>query len=200
MEGTMNSDSKTQGLWELLPYHSEVLAVVRASRPLHYARDAIRDVMDPPEHLVITETDSMILLTSADGGALIRLIAGDIAGFEGPGVTWTPITYAHVTLAPGAQLVVPWTKEFNALAYALTGHGSVGAEQRPLVDGQLAVHVSDTGVGFMPKGEGGVGLANIRERLKALYNDRAELIITVPPDGGTCATIKVPYEIAPPSE
>ena len=44
-----------------------------------------------------------------------------------------------MTLAPGAQLAVPWTKEFNALAYALTGHGSVGAEQRPLVDGQLAV-------------------------------------------------------------
>jgi hypothetical protein len=49
----------------------------------------------------------------------------------------------------------------------------------------------------MPKGEGGVGLANVRERLKALYNGRAELIISLPPAGGTCATIKVPYEIAP---
>ena len=49
----------------------------------------------------------------------------------------------------------------------------------------------------MPKAEGGVGLANVRERLKALYNGRAELIISVPPGGGTCATIKVPYEIAP---
>ncbi|TMD60142.1 MAG: DUF1929 domain-containing protein [Chloroflexi bacterium] len=33
MEGTMNSDSKTQGLWELLPYHSEVLAVHAAVLP-----------------------------------------------------------------------------------------------------------------------------------------------------------------------
>ncbi len=65
-----------------------------------------------------------------------------------------------------------------------------------IVDGQLAVHVLDTGVGFMPKGEGGVGLANVRERLKALYDGRAELIISVPPWGGTCATIKVPYVIA----
>ena len=65
-----------------------------------------------------------------------------------------------------------------------------------IVDGQLAVHVLDTGLGFMPKAESGVGLANIRERLKALYNGRAELIITVPPAGGTCATIRVPYEIA----
>ena len=66
-----------------------------------------------------------------------------------------------------------------------------------IVDGQLAVHVSDTGVGFLPKGEAGVGLANIRERLKVLYNNRAELIITLLPAGGTCATIKVPYEVAP---
>ena len=68
-----------------------------------------------------------------------------------------------------------------------------------IVDGQLAVHVLDNGVGFMPKAEAGVGLANVRERLKALYDGRAELIISVPPAGGTCATIKVPYEIAPAS-
>ena len=65
-----------------------------------------------------------------------------------------------------------------------------------IVDGQLAVHVLDTGVGFMPQGEAGVGLANIREHLKVLYNGRAELIIGVPPTGGTRATIKVPYEVA----
>lgn len=86
----------------------------------------------------------------------------------------------------------------NAIKHGLEpktegGRLEIGAE---LVDGQLAVHVLDTGIGFMPKGEGGVGLANVRERLKALYKDRAELIITVPPAGGTCATIKVPYEIA----
>jgi sensor histidine kinase YesM len=66
-----------------------------------------------------------------------------------------------------------------------------------VVDGQLAVHVRDTGVGFVPKAESGVGLANVRERLQALYGNRAELIIGVPPAGGTCATIKVPYEITP---
>jgi len=70
----------------------------------------------------------------------------------------------------------------------------IGAE---IVDGQLAVHVRDTGLGFVPKAEGGVGLANIRERLRAMYGGRAELIISVPSAGGTCATIKLPYEIAP---
>ena len=71
-----------------------------------------------------------------------------------------------------------------------------------IVNGQLAVHVLDTGVGFAPQGDAGVGLANIRERLKVLYKGRAdkgraELIITLPAAGGTCATIKVPYEVAP---
>jgi signal transduction histidine kinase len=87
----------------------------------------------------------------------------------------------------------------NAIKHGLEpkpegGKLEIGAE---IVDGQLAVHVLDTGMGFMPKGPGGVGLANVQERLKALYNGRAELIISVPPAGGTCATIKVPYEIAP---
>jgi signal transduction histidine kinase len=87
----------------------------------------------------------------------------------------------------------------NAIKHGLEpkaegGRIEIGAE---IVEGQLAVHVLDTGIGFMPKAQGGVGLANVRERLKALYKDRAELVISVPPAGGTCATIKVPYEIAP---
>jgi hypothetical protein len=87
----------------------------------------------------------------------------------------------------------------NAIKHGLEpktegGRLEIGAE---VVDGQLCVHVQDTGVGFAPKGEGGVGLANVRERLNALYGGRAELIISMPPAGGTCATIQVPYEIAP---
>ena len=94
--------------------------------------------MTPPRYQSITR-DALRLLTSDDGGALIRLIAGDIAGFTGPGVTHTPITYAHVTLAPGAQISVPWNPTFSALAYVLTGHGTAGAEGRPVEDGQLVV-------------------------------------------------------------
>jgi len=88
----------------------------------------------------------------------------------------------------------------NAIKHGLEpkaegGRLEIGAQ---IVDGQLSVHVLDTGIGFMPKSEIGVGLANIRERLKVLYNGRAELIISVPPEGGTLATINVPYEIAAP--
>ena len=79
------------------------------------------------------------LLTSPDGGALVRVIAGEVGGHAGPGVTHTPITLLHATLQPGAQLRLPWRPEFNALAYVLAGSGTVGAEQRPVRTGQLAV-------------------------------------------------------------
>jgi redox-sensitive bicupin YhaK (pirin superfamily) len=79
------------------------------------------------------------LLSSADGGAVVRVIAGELAGHAGPGVTYTPITLVHATIAPGASLTLPWRKDFNALVYALTGNGSVGADRRPFQAGQLAV-------------------------------------------------------------
>jgi redox-sensitive bicupin YhaK (pirin superfamily) len=79
------------------------------------------------------------LLTSPDGGALVRVIAGDVAGHQGPGITHTPMAFAHVTLSPGAKLSLPWRPEFNGLVYALAGRGTVGAEARPLRTGQLAV-------------------------------------------------------------
>lgn len=87
----------------------------------------------------------------------------------------------------------------NAIKHGLEpkaegGRLEISAE---IIDGKLAVHVLDTGMGFVPKSGGGVGLANIRERLKVLYNGRAELIISVPPEGGTLATIQVPYEVIP---
>ncbi|WP_144121312.1 pirin family protein [Catellatospora sichuanensis] len=79
------------------------------------------------------------LLSSPDGGVLLRVIAGDVAGHPGPGVTHTPIALVHATLAPGAQLRLPWRPDFNALVYTLAGAGSVGAERRPVKLGDLAV-------------------------------------------------------------
>jgi redox-sensitive bicupin YhaK (pirin superfamily) len=79
------------------------------------------------------------LLSSYDGGALVRVIAGDVAGHPGPGITHTPIAMAHATLSPGAQLDLPWAPDFNALVYVLNGDGTVGAEARRVRGGQLAV-------------------------------------------------------------
>ncbi|WP_327159161.1 pirin family protein [Streptomyces tubercidicus] len=82
---------------------------------------------------------SVKLLTSEDGGVLIRLIAGDVAGHEGPGSTHTPITMIHMSVNPGASVTLPWRTDFNALAYGLAGLGSAGAERRPFRMGQTAV-------------------------------------------------------------
>jgi redox-sensitive bicupin YhaK (pirin superfamily) len=79
------------------------------------------------------------LASSPDGGALIRVIAGEVDGHAGPGSTYTPMTLVHATLSPGATLQVPWRADYNALAYVLAGHGSVGAEGRPARMGELAV-------------------------------------------------------------
>ncbi|CAN5206977.1 pirin family protein [soil metagenome] len=84
------------------------------------------------------ESGDVALLASPDGGALIRLIAGDLDGHAGPGSTQTPISMLHVTLAPGSRVRLPWNAGFNGLVYALSGAGTVGPEQRPLGSGQLA--------------------------------------------------------------
>ncbi|WP_026919356.1 pirin family protein [Gordonia shandongensis] len=85
------------------------------------------------------ESGHVELLSSDDAGTLVRLIAGEIDGHTGPGATHTPITFAHATVAPGARLSTPWRADFNALVYVLSGRGTVGDEQRPVHQGQLAV-------------------------------------------------------------
>jgi hypothetical protein len=92
----------------------------------------------PPRYQDIEARD-VALLSSPDGGALIRVIAGELDRHAGPGATRTPITYLHATVSPGAELTLDWPREFNALVYALVGRGSVGAERRPLDEGQLAI-------------------------------------------------------------
>jgi len=130
------------------------------------AGSGILHIEAPPEHLVVSgglfhgfqlwvnlpakdkflepryqdlSGDEVTLLASADGGTLLRLIAGDLAGHRGPGSTHTPMTMVHATLAPGARLRLPWRREFNALAYVLNGHASFGVETVATRGGQLVV-------------------------------------------------------------
>ena len=83
--------------------------------------------------------DDLTMITSADGGAVLRVLAGEIDGHAGPGISHTPIAIAHLTLAPGAQIDIPWRKDFNALAYVLAGSGTMGEENAPVSMGQTAV-------------------------------------------------------------
>ena len=79
------------------------------------------------------------LVSSADAGALVRVIAGSVDGHQGPGSTHTPMTLTHLTIEPGAQVELPWEVEHNALVYVLKGEGTVGADARPIRLGQSAV-------------------------------------------------------------
>ncbi|MGU3652901.1 pirin family protein [Mycolicibacterium sp. A43C] len=79
------------------------------------------------------------LLSSEDGGALVRVIAGEIDGHQGPGSTHTPIALTHSTIEPGARLSLPWNRAYNALVYVLSGRGTVGPVGHPIQQGQLAV-------------------------------------------------------------
>jgi hypothetical protein len=81
----------------------------------------------------------VVLVRSPDGGALLRVIAGEVGEHRGPGSTHTPITMVHATLSPGAQVRLPWRPDFNALVYVLNGHGAFGVQRRSAGMGQLVV-------------------------------------------------------------
>jgi len=74
----------------------------------------------PPayQHLVASD---VALLSSVDGGALLRVMV-------------------HATLQPGAELRLPWNKNYNALAYVLNGNGTVGEEKHSITTGQLVTY------------------------------------------------------------
>src|SRR5436190_9059788 len=79
------------------------------------------------------------LLSTADAGALVRVIAGSVDGHDGPGSTFTPMSLVHATIEPGARLDLPWAVEYNALVYVLGGKGAVGVDGHPIQMGQAAV-------------------------------------------------------------
>jgi redox-sensitive bicupin YhaK (pirin superfamily) len=54
-------------------------------------------------------------------GAVIRVIAGDLFGLQGPGSTHTPISYAHLTLEPGASVRTHLPQGHTVLVYPMIG-------------------------------------------------------------------------------
>lgn len=98
-----------------------------------------RDQKWSPPRYQDLRAGGITLLASPDGGSLLRLIAGDLAGHTGPGSTHTPMTMIHATVSAGGRVSLPWRPDFNALAYVMAGRGTVGAETRPIGTGQLAV-------------------------------------------------------------
>jgi redox-sensitive bicupin YhaK (pirin superfamily) len=79
---------------------------------------------------------SLNLLASHDGSSLIRIIAGNIDGNAGPGITHTPISIVHASVTPGSSIILPWESTFNAIGYILSGNGYAGKEQVQANSGQ----------------------------------------------------------------
>src|ERR1700733_913143 len=79
------------------------------------------------------------LVSSPDGGTLVRVIAGEVGGHGGPGSTHTPMAMVHATVSAGARLVLPWPREFNALVYVLAGRGAVGTPGAAARTGNMVV-------------------------------------------------------------
>ena len=83
----------------------------------------------------------------------------------------------------------------NAIKHGLEplpGGGTVWIIARE-VDGKVAVTVADDGRGFSDDGGGtGIGLKNVRQRLRLLYGDMASFTIVANFPKGVAATITVP--------
>ena len=58
--------------------------------------------------------------------------------------------------------------------------------------GHLLVRIEDSGVGFAPTTRGGLGLTNVRDRLRLLYGERAALVIGERDGGGTVVMVRMP--------
>jgi len=83
----------------------------------------------------------------------------------------------------------------NAIKHGLeprTAGGTVWLRARQH-DGEVAVTVADDGEGFTGKGGGtGIGLKNVRERLRLVYGSAAALAVVANFPSGVAATITVP--------
>jgi len=82
----------------------------------------------------------------------------------------------------------------NAIRHGLEGKVEGGrVDFRAWRDGDaVRIDVRDTGVGFAATTGGGVGLTNLRDRLRGLYGNAATLSIGENPPSGTLVTVRLP--------
>ena len=82
----------------------------------------------------------------------------------------------------------------NAIRHGLEPKmdGGVVKVRARLEDGRIVIEISDSGVGFAATTRGGVGLTNLRDRLRLLYGDRASLAIGESEGGGARVTMTLP--------
>ena len=98
---------------------------------------------------------------SADGRARVRVIAGEALGARAVIDTHTPITYQDWTVAEGADLTLPLSREQHALIYVFEGNVRLGSGDdqdrggRLVTDGQMAILGEGDAVRFRGVAGGG---------------------------------------------
>jgi signal transduction histidine kinase len=117
----------------------------------------------------------------------------------GSRLTWRiscPDDVRHLTLPP--LLLQPLVE--NALRHGLEpkpGGGEVSVSAARERD-ELVLEVRDDGLGLDPRRPAGVGLTNVRERVRALSGGRGSLTLRPAEAGGLCARIALPLDASPP--
>ena len=89
----------------------------------------------PPAYQPLEAAD-VALIASPDAGALVRVIAGEVAGVVGPGSPTRRSQLMHASITPGSLLSCRGTP-FNSLVYVLAGSGEAGPDRQPIGSGQL---------------------------------------------------------------
>jgi redox-sensitive bicupin YhaK (pirin superfamily) len=80
-----------------------------------------------------------------DGAVKVKAIAGEALGARAIIQTRTPIFYLHFTLQPGAKVVQPVPKEYNAFAYVINGKAIFGTTEKQKIakTGQMIIFDND---------------------------------------------------------
>jgi len=114
-----------------------------------------------------------------------------------PRLSWTIDVAPDLLALPCPPLMLISLAE-NAVKHGVEPKiGPVHVEVRAMRtdDGRLQITVADDGAGFDASSSGGgLGLANIRERLQQMHGDRATLTLKARPEGGVAASLTLPME------
>lgn len=97
-----------------------------------------RDKMMAPRYQEIPSA-RIPTATSKDGRVRVKVIAGNALGVGAVIETRTPIQYLHYTLQPGGETTQVIPEQHNAMVYIVRGAARVGADNREIHEGQLAV-------------------------------------------------------------
>ena len=101
-----------------------------------------RDKMIAPRYQEIP-SERIPTATTSDGKVRVKVIAGEALGVAAAIETRTPILYQHFTLEPGASIVQPVPAAYRVFAYALSGAGRYGDEQREIGAQRMVIFGDD---------------------------------------------------------